>query len=308
MSGQGSQLSAGQTVRNNLVAGSLSGCGSMLVCHPLDVLRVRMQADSGVGLTLRRLLIDMVKHEGAISLYRGFLPPFFAQGLYKSTIFCTNSLVSQNVFTGSKTSATTFASGCIAGTVNSLVVAPVELIRTRQIVTPSTSMWACLREVLAEPRGVAGLWRGVVPAAARDGPGVGFYLLVFDQGKRFFARGSGPGAQLEAGAIAAPSSLVVRVASAACAGAAFWVWALPLDGIKTLVEVESMQAPGVGAVKGNRSSADIARAVLASLARRGGLSHLFKAWPVAIGRGLPSAVITLTTYDAAMEWLESEAG
>jgi len=272
----------------------------MLVCHPFDVLRVRMQTDGRVGVTVTKLLAEMLKKEGASSLYRGFMPPFFAQGLYKSTIFCANSLVNQHLFSGDKNRVAVFASGCIAGSVNSFIVSPVELVRTRQIVSSASlavtqSMRACLGALLAEPRGVIGLWRGLLPTVVRDGPGVGFYLLAFEESKRLLGPSSTTGSQPQAGSL----PLATRIAAAACAGIAFWAWALPVDGLKTLVEVET-----TGLTAGTSRLAST-RAVMDSLSRRGGMSRLFKAWPVAFGRGLPSAVITLTVYDFAIEVLEA---
>jgi len=312
------QGSGNSTIVHNLIAGSLAGCSSMVACHPLDVLRVRLQGDSrSGGLTVTRLLKEIIKHEGAMSLYRGFLPPFFAQGVYKSTIFCTNSLVSQYLFTGKKTPVTIFTSGCIAGSVNAFVVSPVELIRTRLIIVPagsssatasgpSLSMWACFRGLLAEPRGFAGLWRGLVPTIARDGPGVGFYLLAFEEAKRFFVEQQAAAAQTIASAPTDPSlslpspspsplpplPLYARVTAAACAGIAFWLWALPVDGIKTLVEMA-----------GTTTDSASTYSVLQTLRRNGGSSRILRAWPVALGRGLPSAIVTLTVYDVAMGWL-----
>jgi hypothetical protein len=37
-----------------------------------------------------------------------------------------------------------------------------------------------------------------------------------------------------------------------------------------------------------------------------GVRHLFRAWPVAIGRGIPSAAVTLTVFDVVAEWLVQE--
>jgi hypothetical protein len=34
-----------------------------------------------------------------------------------------------------------------------------------------------------------------------------------------------------------------------------------------------------------------------------GIAILFRAWPVAIGRGIPSAAVTLTVFDVISEWL-----
>ena len=302
-----------------LAAGSLAGCSSMIVCHPLDVLRVRMQTDSRVGLTVRIVLSDLLRHEGPSGLYRGFWPPFFAQGLYKATIFCTNFLVGQYIFTGVKTPANTFASGFIAGSVNSFVVAPIELLRTRLILTStatsspfhcrrvhqSRSMSSCLREILAEPRGIRGLWRGLLLTIVRDGPGVGLYLLAFEESKSRLAC-MAETIRSEDAEVPPSLSATQRIAAAACAGIAFWMWALPVDGVKTLFEIKKSNV-GTHLVD-SKFASNSTRAILASLfdgprGMLGGALQLLRSWPVALGRGLPSAVITLTTYDTFLEIL-----
>jgi len=165
-------------------------------------------------------------------------------------------------------------------------------------------MRACFRGLLAEPRGFAGLWRGLVPTILRDGPGVGFYLLAFEEAKRFFVEQAAartpscptsasapPDLSLSLPSPLPPLPLYARVTAAACAGIAFWLWALPVDGVKTLIEMA-----------GTTDSAST-YSVLQTLRRNGGFSRILRAWPVALGRGLPSAIVTLTVYDVAMGWL-----
>ena len=285
---------------DSIVAGSLSGCCSVLVCHPFDVLRVRLQTESSSGATVKSVLSDAVRRHGLSSLYRGFWGPFFAQGLYKSTIFSTNSFVNRHVFTDRKTAWTVFASGCIAGSVNSLVVSPVELLRTRQVVSSQQlSLRAVIKTVSAETGGLRGLWRGILPTVIRDGPGVGFYLLAFEQSKLLLSAGSWEQSKsLPESSSAPPLSLGTRIAAASTAGVAFWLWALPVDSLKTMVEA------GSGG-KGSGGLFGATVATLRTLAKEGGYWRLLRPWPIAISRGVPSAIVTLTTYDYIMEALDS---
>jgi Mitochondrial carrier protein len=61
--------------------------------------------------------------------------------------------------------------------------------------------------------------------------------------------------------------------------------------MKTLVEVSSE----VG--KGSLVSR------IGQLLREVGVAYLYRSWPVALGRGLPGAAITLTTYDLVVDLL-----
>jgi hypothetical protein len=144
-----------------------------------------------------------------------------------------------------------------------------------------------------------GLWRGIIPTVIRDGPGVGFYLLAFEQSKLLLSAGSGEQSKsLPETSSVRPLSLATRIAAASTAGVAFWLWALPVDSLKTMVEA------GSGG-KGSGGLFGATMATLRTLAKEGGYWRLLRPWPVAISRGVPSAIVTLTTYDFIMEALDS---
>lgn len=157
----------------------------------MDVVRTRMQTIVGNKSVLHNASL-LVREWGIKGLYRGFWGPFYAQALYKSVIFSTNTFVGQNMFPGQKTSISIFLSGAIAGMVNAFIVSPIELIRTRQILSQNViksstnlemksnvSYYRCIQSVISEG-GVLSLWKSLFPAMLRDGPGIGAYLLTFD--------------------------------------------------------------------------------------------------------------------------------
>ena len=272
-----------------LIAGSCSGCAGVLVCHPFDVVRTRVQS-SLIQRGPVDCLRDVIKELGPRGLYAGFLGPFFAQALYKAVIFTTNSWVNKNIFPGKKTSQTLFLSGAIAGSLNAVIVAPVELLRTRQIVSVSHQNYFAVVRTLLSDGGVRGMFRGLIPAIARDGPGIGVYFLTFDHAKRFLTPSSSQNGSMPS----ASNSLFIKLLSGSFAGIAFWTLALPVDTVKTIFE---------SSVNMNKSFALQCSDVYKSILERGGWKSLYRAWPVAIGRGIPSAAVTLTTFDIVSEYL-----
>jgi hypothetical protein len=75
------------------------------------------------------------------------------------------------------------------------------------------------------------------------------------------------------------------------AGIAFWLWALPIDTMKTWIQA--------GTAKNMRHAFQLAY-------RKdplGGLYSLSRGWQVAYGRGAPSAAITVTTYSLVYHFL-----
>lgn len=281
-----------------LIAGCCSGCAGVLVCHPFDVIRTRIQI-SKVSRSATECFREVILKYGVKGLYTGIMAPFFAQGIYKAVIFTTNNLVSRHVFTGQSSNYTTFLSGAIAGSLNSIIVAPVELLRTRQISSVTKGSYASLFNNLLLDGGFRGLFRGLVPAALRDGLGVGAYFLTFDLCKKFItANISTDGStSLSTGSNAKQTSssshLIVKLISGSCAGIAFWVVALPIDTVKTIFESSCAKK---GIINQSREAYNI-------INEGGGMVTLFRAWPVAIGRGIPSAAVTLTTFDVISEWL-----
>jgi solute carrier family 25 (mitochondrial carnitine/acylcarnitine transporter), member 20/29 len=277
-----------------LVAGSISGCAGVLVCHPFDVIRTRIQIskqNKGALACLR----DVIKESGVKGLYKGILGPLFAQAIYKATIFTTNALVSKHIFTGPKSNQSVFLSGAIAGSLNAAIVSPVELLRTRHILSATKASYSTIFRSLLIERGFLGLFKGLIPTIFRDGPGVGVYFLTFDLCKSNLLEAylSKSPRQSETVLPSNSTLLTIKLLSASCAGIAFWTVALPIDTIKTIYESANIGGDMVCQ----------SRWLLRTIKEGGGISMLFRAWPVAMGRGIPSAAITLTTFDIVSEWL-----
>ena len=86
-------------------------------------------------------------------------------------------------------------------------------------------------------------------------------------------------------------SLTKRIAAGAFAGVVFWIYGLPVDTMKTLIESRPF----------DKTSSQLSRVV--QIYKDHGIGYLYRAWPIAIARGLPSAAITLVSYDLAFEYL-----
>ena len=235
------------TATQSFIAGSLSGSAGVLVCHPLDVVRTRMQT-SVLARRSMECLREVLQESGVRGLYRGIVGPFFAQALYKSVIFTSNTLVNQHVFTGARTSTTIFLSGAIAGSLNAFIVSPIEIIRTRQILQLDRGFVGCFRDIVAEGS-VLSLWRGLIPSILRDGPGIGVYLLAFEHTKAALAHTPSSSSSSSAGTAADGNrqgqgqglSVWRKLVAGASAGVAFWTVALPIDTIKTNIEASKVE-------------------------------------------------------------------
>lgn len=256
----------------DFIAGSVAGIASTIAVHPLDVIRTRVQV--GLFPNVSTALSRTVREEGFRALYKGLLPPVLAQAVYKSIIFGSTGLVRDNF-----PNLPVVVHGMVGGAANCLVVTPVELVRNRLMVQRGAAQQLGALAVInnvVKTNGVTGLWRGLLPTLYRDCPGVGFWIWGFSSTKTLLSSD------------AQPLSLPRRLVAGAAAGVCFWAWALPFDTLKSLVQAEA--APSMWSA-------------FLQVRAQHGVGHLYRAWPAAIGRGIPAAAITLTSYDLAMEWL-----
>lgn len=125
--------------------------------------------------------------------------------------------------------------------------------------------------------GFYSLFHGTSVTILRDGPGVALYFWTYGLMKTYFGRQN-----VDSGVLMTPLQALLASSSA---GVAFWVWALPVDTLKT-----SIQAPG----NEKRSPTSIARGMYRY---EGGIYRFFRGWQAAYLRGVPGAAVTLLVYD-----------
>ena len=326
-----SQDEPSNVVRNSLLAGSVAGVASTIACHPFDVLRVKMQSVAPATITsssttttrtvgLAETLRHTLRYGGGLrALYTGVAMPLAAQAIFKGTIFTVNNVTESSIrdWKTSKnhlgrveapcqlTLTDRFISGFMGGAVNAaLFCTPVEYIRNQQIaqITENASSTAPKKKQSAggifrsrkkmgavsvirrtiEGNGLGGLWRGTASAVLRDSVGMGFFFVAMAYSQE----------QLTPGHSKSPPQTAVVVLSGALAGVSFWLWALPIDTMKTWIQ--------------NGSARNMSDAV--RISQRNGLAQsmtsLFRGWQVAYSRGAPSAAITVSTYSLAFQYLQ----
>ena len=226
--------------------------------------------------------VNLYSEGGLLAFYKGFWPPFLAQGSYKAVVFSSYVLAKIYLFNGKQCFESFFTSGLIAGSINSVIVAPVELIRTHQILDTSKTplqqtMFARISDIRRK-NGIFGLWRGFLSTVLRDGPGLGFYFISFEYLKNNLPFG--------------PQDIRTKLIAGSLAGINYWIYAVPLDTIKTRI-----QSP----YSTNSSLVENIKLIYLE----GGFLGMYKMLPVALARGVPGAAITLTTFDMTSDFLRN---
>ncbi|GLE07377.1 hypothetical protein PINS_up017539 [Pythium insidiosum] len=280
----------------SVVAGSVSGMASVVVCHPFDTIRTRLQISPHRFRGFFHCASLTIQRESVLGLYKGFLPPFFSQAVYKSVIFTVSSKLRNDVLPTCSSlqpfltpSSVSLISGAVAGGLNAFLVAPVELVRNRLQVQYESNRATrryhgtvhCITQVLKQ-EGFFAFWRGLSTTVLRDSLGVACYFLGFDFAKRHLTASR----QL--------NDTSVLLAAGAFGGISFWAIALPFDTIKSLIQVDTTQGKNTTFI-----------ATTARLIREHGISHLFRGWQAAFSRGIPGAAITFWAFERTTGYLNS---
>ena len=125
------------------------------------------------------------------------------------------------------------------------------------------------------------MWHGIDATLSRDIPGVALWFLSFQTVLRSFPRSEGE----------KPTTPQILVAGAS-GGVSFWLWALPLDTVKSLLQVDQ-----TGRYK---HSLDCLQQIITE----NGVRRLYRGWQVAFSRGIPGAAITFYVHSAVSDAVE----
>ena len=280
-------MSSTPTTYEILIAGSISGMSSVMICHPFDTIRTRLQASPGRFPTLRPCLTWTLKHEGIRGLYKGFAPPFWSQAVYKSVIFMISTSMRKRLHEQGYTARwVTLFSGALAGACNGIIVSPVELVRNQlqvQYHTDKRPSSIGLVRSIYNKHGFRGLFRGLPVTMFRDGIGVAFYFAGFEGCKSLMTTDEN---------IDDKDKTSTLLVSGAVGGLSFWLVALPFDTLKTRIQIDTEHHRKPILAYAN------------NIWKQYGWKGFFHGWQVAFTRGIPSAAITFWSYYRAMEFLQ----
>lgn len=180
-----------------LIAG-ISNCCAGFVTNPLDVLKVRLQADGASASPKYSGMLHCAKkiffEEGTVGFFRGVIPSLAREatystlrlGLYEPVRTHYHSIY-KNIFNSNKERPTMIVSmlaGATAGCIGSAIASPTDLIKIRLQTAYATgsgdnSMIKTAISIYQNEGGISALWRGVGAniqrAALLTGCQVSFY-------------------------------------------------------------------------------------------------------------------------------------
>ncbi|KAL3874916.1 hypothetical protein ACJMK2_037868 [Sinanodonta woodiana] len=279
-------------------AGGCAGFVEVSIMHPLDLIKTRFQIQRGPDDPNRYTsLVDcfkkMYRQEGALSFYKGILPPilaetpkravkFFTFERYKS-LFSSGSYISPGlVFT---------ISGLCAGLTEAVVINPFEVVKVklqaeRSRFSDQKSTYATAREIVAKDGlGFHGLNKGLTATLGRHGVFNMVYFGFYHNIKGIMPEYSDP--LMEFGR---------KFLIGLCSGVLGSCINIPFDVAKSRIQGPQ---PVPGQIKYRTCFA-----TMMTVYREEGFLALYKGLLPKILRLGPGGAIMLLVYEAAFQWMK----
>jgi len=222
---------------DEFAAGLAGGCAGVIVGHPLDTIKVKLQTQDFNNPRYRGTwdcFKKTVAQDGTRGLYRGLTSPLAGVGAVNAVIFGVHGNVARQ-FQDPDALKTHFAAGVCAGVAQAFICSPVELAKTRlQIQADALSAGTiskatysgpldCLRQMYRS-EGIKGVFRGQLITIAREIPAFGTYFLSYEWMVRKMQRHN-----------CEPSTGAILFAGG-MAGCMSWLVSYPVDVIKSRLQ------------------------------------------------------------------------
>ncbi|KAF7339769.1 Carnitine/acyl carnitine carrier [Mycena venus] len=291
-----SDVSAVDQIKS-FIAGGFGGVSAVLVGHPFDLTKTRLQtAPAGVYTGAIDVVKKTVAKDGITGLYRGMIPPllgvtpifaisFWAYGASKQLILATTPNRTSDVLSIPELAA----AGFLSAVPTTLVTAPVERAKVLLQVQGqggSEHKYKGVFDVmkhLYKEGGMKSIFRGSGATLARDGPGSAAYFAAYEVTKKALTPPGQSPSQLNLGAI---------IMAGGTAGVAMWAVAIPPDVLKSRLQ----SAPN-GTYTGIM---DCARKTIA----QDGVAALWKGFGPAMGRAFPANAATFLGVEASRNLMD----
>ncbi|KAM4039833.1 solute carrier family 25 member 48 [Anomaloglossus baeobatrachus] len=302
-------MKMGRVQLEEFVAGYLGGAASVVVGHPLDTVKVRLQAGQGYGSTFS-CIFTIYRNESVAGFFKGMSFPLASIAIYNSVVFGVFSNAHRLISQYRDTSRTnlpdlidlTFAS-MLAGCVSVVIGGPVDLVKIKlQMQTQSASSEVmslntslrhyqstykgpvhCVNCILRK-EGLLGMYRGAGAMLLRDIPGYCMYFIPYIYLSEC----------LKLDRHTTPSALSVWLAGG-IAGAISWGTATPMDVVKSRLQADSLY---------DRKYKGVKDCIMQSYCNEG-IQVFFRGITVNAIRGFPMSAAMFLTYELSLRALKT---
>lgn len=209
-----------------------TGCTGLIVGHPFDTIKVHMQTQDVKNPQYRgafHCMQSLMAKESFRGLYRGMSSPMMGVSAINAIVFGVYGNM-QRMSSNPHSYTSHFVAGSVAGLVQSVICSPMELAKSRLQVqldkigaTKFKGPAQCLSYIY-QCEGFRGVFRGLGATAMRDVPGFATYFVSYEY---LMQLKNNPG-------------IAYTLFAGGTAGAISWVLTIPIDVIKSRLQVDGM--------------------------------------------------------------------
>lgn len=279
------------------IAGGFGGSCLVLVGHPLDTIKVRLQTmpdvkpgQSPIYSGTMDCAKKIVANEGVKGLYKGMFAPLIGVTPMYAVCFLGfgvgKSLQTPSLPNGELSNGQTFMAGCMAGVFTTGIMAPGERVKCLLQIQAGggekkyTGFNDCVKKLYAEG-GIRSIYKGTIATLLRDVPASGVYFMTYEMLKKAVADPNNPGSL----------SPLRTVFAGGMAGIFNWMVALPID-----VGKSRYQTAPEGKYKN-------LAAVYKELIQKDGVRAFYKGATPVILRAFPANAACFLGYEVAISFL-----
>ncbi|XP_069064426.1 mitochondrial basic amino acids transporter isoform X1 [Pleurodeles waltl] len=265
----------------DFLAGCAGGAAGVLVGHPFDTVKVRLQVQNSAKPLYRgtfHCFQSIIRQETAFGLYKGIGSPMMGLTFINALVFGVQGNAIRLL--ENDTPLNQFLAGSAAGAMQCVICCPMELAKTRMQLQGTGEYKSksknyknsldCLVKIHRK-EGLRGVNRGMVTTFLRETPSFGFYFLTYDCLTRYLS--------------CEPNDIYIipkLLLAGGMSGIVSWLSTYPIDVIKS-----RLQADGVGGVNNYNGILDCIKK-----------SYEVEGWRV-FTRGLTSTLLRAFPVNAA---------
>lgn len=272
------------------IAGSVAGATGLVVGHPFDTIKVRLQTSQRYnGFT--HCITKIVTEEGVRTLYKGMLAPMASVSAMNAVFFGCYTGVLSYVDTDMETPkiSSTYIAGSVSGLLAGFISGPTELIKCRLQVAGTKSKKKLgnvevIRHIL-KTEGINGMRRGLGITVSRELVSSGFYFATYEWMIQWFR---GPNKRID------ELTSMHMVLAGGISGMLSWGINYPIDVVKSRIQIDGMNGP-----REYTSS----YACFKCMKAKTGWAGLYRGVSATLMRAFPTNAAMLPAYSISLQFL-----
>ena len=297
---------SGYEAAKDIAAGTAGGVATVVVGHPLDTVKVRMQ--TGEYSSMLACIRSTLSREGMRGFYKGAQSPLVGEGVFNAIQFFAYGQ-SKHLLLSAKPAPAPLASapelsvsdyfiaGGLTGGASVVVECPIDLVKS-QLQTaifaksppPYRTFSECVRYIYGA-RGVSGFYQGLTPTILRTVPSTAAYFGCYEWTRGLLLpRGADRSADLR------PEHILI---AGGVGGVMYWLSTFPVDSIKSAMQSDAI-------IPNRRRYASMSDAVR-QLYADGGIARFYRGVVPCVLRAFPANSACFLVYEYAHSALDAIA-